>query len=46
MYKLTHKDSACLLSILDAIEKIEGYTGRFRDADEFYENQQVFDATF
>ena len=35
MYKLTHKDFACLLSILDAIEKIEGYTERFKDADEF-----------
>ena len=45
MYKPGHKDFACLLSILDAIEKIEGYTGRLKDADEFYENQQVFDAT-
>ena len=45
MYKGTHKDFACLLNILDAVAKIERYTQNHKNADEFYEESQVFDAT-
>jgi len=34
-----------LLTILDAIEKIELYTKDFQDADSFYHDQKSFDAS-
>lgn len=45
MYKISHKDFACVVSILDSIEKILGYTDRFNNADEFFEDTKSFDAT-
>ncbi len=45
MYKLSHRDSGCLLSILDSIDKINSYTKIFKSADEFYKNTISFDAT-
>jgi len=34
-----------LLSILEAIEKIENYTKEFDNADDFYHDEKSFDAT-
>jgi len=34
-----------LLSILEAIEKIENYTNEFDNADDFYHDEKSFDAT-
>ncbi len=45
MYNQSHKDFACILSMLEAIEKIEGYTAKMQNADAFYEDQRAFDAT-
>jgi uncharacterized protein with HEPN domain len=45
MYKLSHRDTGCLISILDSIDKINNYTKTFKSADEFYDNTISFDAT-
>lgn len=45
MFRLSHKDYACLISILDSIDKIHSYSKDYNSADEFYENQLAFDAT-
>ena len=45
MHKISHKDFSCLASIIDSIDKIEKYTGNFKNADEFYGDNQSFDAS-
>lgn len=45
MYKISHKDFACIVSILDSLEKILDYTARFKGADEFFKDTKTFDAT-
>lgn len=45
MHSISHRDFACLLSILDSIKKIELYSNRFSDADDFYADTLSFDAT-
>ncbi|MFP4620874.1 MAG: DUF86 domain-containing protein [Bacteroidales bacterium] len=45
MSKASHKDFACIVSILDSIEKILDYTTGFKNADEFFEDTKSFDAT-
>ena len=44
MYKFSQKDRACLLRIMDAIEKITDYAGHFDNADDFFDDSQAFDA--
>jgi uncharacterized protein with HEPN domain len=44
MYSLSHKDFACLMSIIDSIEKIKNYSKNYSDADDFYEDTKSFDA--
>lgn len=39
------KEKLSLLSILEAIEKIENYTKEFLIADDFYHDEKSFDAT-
>ena len=39
------KSSIALLAILDAIEKIERYSGKFENDDDFYHDELSFDAT-
>jgi uncharacterized protein with HEPN domain len=39
------KTKLSLLSILEAIEKIERYTSTYKSADEFYHDERDFDAT-
>jgi uncharacterized protein with HEPN domain len=39
------KTKLSLLSILEAIEKIERYTSIYKSADEFYHDERDFDAT-
>ncbi len=36
MYKPSHKDFACLINILDSIEKIKEYSEPFDSADDWY----------
>lgn len=45
MHKVSHNDFSCIVNILDAIEKIQKYTQDIKNADEFYTNTIVFDAT-
>jgi len=45
MSKMSHKDFASVVSILDSIEKILEYTSKFNNPDEFYEDTKSFDAT-
>jgi uncharacterized protein with HEPN domain len=45
MYKPSHRDTGCLISIMDSIDKIISYTKTFKTADEFYNNTISFDAT-
>jgi uncharacterized protein with HEPN domain len=44
MSKISHKDTACLLNILDSIGKIIKYTQTYNDADALYEDSKSFDA--
>ncbi|MFV0592869.1 MAG: DUF86 domain-containing protein [Draconibacterium sp.] len=44
MYNISHKDFACLISIVDSIGKIKNYTQSYSDADSFYEDTKSFDA--
>jgi len=44
MSKMSHKDFASVVSILDSIEKIMDYTSSFNNADEFYTDTKTFDA--
>ncbi len=44
MYKTSHKDFACILNIIEAIQKIENYSVAFNNADDFYEDTKSFDA--
>jgi len=44
MSKISHKDTACLLNILDSIGKIKQYTQTYNDADALYEDNKSFDA--
>ena len=45
MHSISHKDFACLLNMLDAINKIQVYSGKFNNADDFYGDNISFDAT-
>lgn len=45
MYKPSHKDFSCIIGILDAIQKIQDYSGKFENADELYNDSLSFDAT-
>ena len=42
---MSDKDRPNLLAVLDAINQIESYTSKAINADEFFENRIVFDAT-
>ena len=42
---MSKKDIANVLAILDAIDQIKKYTENVIDADAFYQNRIVFDAT-
>lgn len=44
MFNTSHKDFACLLNIIDAIEKIKLYSNPFSNADELYHDSKSFDA--
>ena len=44
MSETSHKDTACLLNILDSVNKIKKYTQQFDDADALYKDSKSFDA--
>lgn len=45
MHSISHKDFSCLHNILESIKKIQNYSGKFSNADEFYNDSLSFDAT-
>jgi uncharacterized protein with HEPN domain len=45
MHKPSHKDFSCILNMLDSIKRIQQYSGKFNNADDFYEDTKSFDAT-
>lgn len=45
MHSPSHKDFSCILNILDSIKKIQDYSGKFKNADEFYRDNMSFDAS-
>jgi len=45
MHKPSHKDFSCIQNMLDSIQRIQEYTSRFKDADEFYNDTKSFDAS-
>jgi uncharacterized protein with HEPN domain len=45
MYKLSRKDYNCILNMLDSISKIQSYSNKFDNADDFYNDTISFDAT-
>lgn len=45
MPEVSHRDFSCILNMLDSIRKIQIYSGKFKDADEFLEDSLSFDAT-
>jgi uncharacterized protein with HEPN domain len=45
MFSVSHRDFAILLNMLDCINKIQDYSGKFNNADAFYNDTISFDAT-
>ena len=45
MHNVSHKDSACLLNMLDSCEKIHRYSSKYKSADDFYNDTIAFDAS-
>ena len=45
MHKPSHKDFSCLLNMIDSINRIENYSDKFNNADEFYNDTKSFDAS-
>ncbi len=45
MPKPSHKDFSCILNILESIQKILDYSGKFENADDLYNDTKSFDAT-
>ena len=44
MSSISHKDSACLLNIIESISKIKQYTESYSDADALNDDTKSFDA--
>ncbi|MEA3495527.1 MAG: nucleotidyltransferase [Bacteroidota bacterium] len=45
MPKPSHKDFSCILNMLESIQKILDYSGKFENADDLYNDTKSFDAT-
>jgi len=45
MPKHSHKDFSSILNMLDSIKKIQDYSAKFNNADDFYYDSISFDAT-
>jgi uncharacterized protein with HEPN domain len=44
MPKISRKDFNCILNMLESIKKIQDYSSKFNNEDEFYEDSRSFDA--
>jgi uncharacterized protein with HEPN domain len=45
MSKPSHKDFSCILNMLDSIKRIQQYSSKFANADDFYADTLSFDAS-
>lgn len=45
MPKPSHKDFSCILNMIDSIKRIQQYSSKFTNADEFYADNISFDAS-
>ena len=45
MPNILHRDFSCVLNMLESIKKIQKYSGKFDNADDFFEDTVLFDAT-
>jgi len=45
MSDVSHRDFSCIVNMLDSIQKIQLYSGKFSNADEFFEDSLSFDGT-
>ena len=45
MYSVSRRDYFCLLNMLDCIDKIRQYSSKFTSADDFWEDNQAFEAS-
>lgn len=45
MYSISHRDFACLMNMIDCINKIQEYSKKFDNADDFYSDSISFDAS-
>lgn len=45
MPKPSHKDFICILNMLDSIKRIQQYSEKFTNADDFYDDTKSFDAS-
>lgn len=44
MSDYSHKDFACILSIIESIDKIQDYIQSYDNPDDFYNDAKSFDA--
>lgn len=45
MPDISHRDFSCIHNMLESIQKIQLYSGKFSNADEFFEDSLSFDGT-
>lgn len=45
MHRISHKDFSCLMNMLDSTKKIQAYSQKHKNADEFYEDSLAFEAS-
>jgi uncharacterized protein with HEPN domain len=45
MFNISHRDFSCLLNMLDSVKKIQSYSGKFDNADDFLSDSLSFDAS-
>jgi uncharacterized protein with HEPN domain len=45
MHSISHKDFSCILNMIESINKIQDYSGKFENADDFYHHSISFDAS-
>ncbi|NQU33772.1 MAG: DUF86 domain-containing protein [Bacteroidetes bacterium] len=45
MHRISHRDFSCIQNILESINKIQEYSNKFENADEFFDNTISFDAS-
>jgi uncharacterized protein with HEPN domain len=45
MPRISHRDFSCIQNILESINKIQDYSNKFENADDFFEDTISFDAS-